>query len=41
LIHFGGSGTTCAVAGQMGRDSIMVDLKPEFVGLAIKRLGKG
>jgi hypothetical protein len=37
---FGGSGTTDAVAEQMGRDSIMVDLKPEYVALAIKRLGR-
>jgi DNA modification methylase len=40
LDPFGGSGTTGAVAEQMGRDSIMVDLKPEYVALAIKRLGR-
>jgi DNA modification methylase len=40
LDPFGGSGTTGAVAESMGRDSIMVDLKPEYVALAIKRLGR-
>src|SRR6202042_789636 len=40
LDPFGGSGTTGAVAESMGRDSIMVDLKPEYVALAINRRDK-
>jgi DNA modification methylase len=40
LNPFGGSGTTGAVAEQMGRDSIMIDLKPEYVAMAIQRLGE-
>jgi site-specific DNA-methyltransferase (adenine-specific) len=41
LDPFGGSGTTSMVAVEMGRDSIMIDLKPEYIGLALQRLGKG
>ena len=38
LDPFLGSGTTCMVAEQLGRDSIGVELKPEYVALSEKRL---
>jgi hypothetical protein len=38
LDPFGGSGTTGAVAAEMQRDSIMIDLKPDYVGLALRWL---
>lgn len=40
LDPFSGSGTTVMVAQQLGRDSIGVDLKPEYAGMARGRLAK-
>jgi len=38
LDPFGGSGTTSAVAKTLGRDSIYVELNPEYIELARKRI---
>tara|TARA_Y100000034_G_scaffold46117_1_gene56694 strand:+ start:7764 stop:8066 length:303 start_codon:yes stop_codon:yes gene_type:complete len=38
LDPFAGSCTTAAVARQEGRRSVMIDLKPEYLDLGIKRL---
>jgi DNA modification methylase len=37
LDPFGGSGTVAMVAAELGRDSIYIDLKPEYVEMAKKR----
>lgn len=37
LDPFGGSGTTGKVATQLGRDFILIELKPEYVAMALKR----
>lgn len=39
LDPFVGSGTSCAAATQLGRASIGVDIVPEYLKLAVKRLG--
>jgi len=39
LDPFGGSGTTAEVARQHGRNAILCELNPDYVGLANKRLG--
>ena len=39
LDPFGGSGTTAAVAKQLGRNSIMIELNPNYVPLMEKRVG--
>ncbi len=39
LDPFGGSGTTAAVATGLGRDAIHIDLNPEYLNLAIDRIG--
>lgn len=41
LDPFMGSGTTLLVAAQLGRDSIGIELSPEYVKLAEDRIGKG
>jgi site-specific DNA-methyltransferase (cytosine-N4-specific) len=41
LDPFGGSGTTCMVANMMGRDALMIDLKADYVRLAIERISTG
>lgn len=38
LDPFGGSGTTGAVARELGRQAILIELNPEYVGLIRKRL---
>lgn len=38
LDPFGGSGTTAAVAMELGRDAILCELNPEYVPLAIDRI---
>jgi DNA modification methylase len=38
LDPFGGSGTVALVAGQLGRDSILIDLNPEYVEMANERI---
>lgn len=38
LDPFGGAGTTALVAEQLGRDSIYIDIKPEYTIMAIERL---
>ena len=38
LDPFSGSGTTCLVAAKLGRDSIGIELKPEYVEMAKKRI---
>ena len=40
LDPFVGSGTTCAVAQQLGRRSVGVDLNPEYLDLAVARIAK-
>lgn len=39
LDPFGGSGTTSMVAQKLGRDSIYIDLNPEYLQMALKRCG--
>lgn len=39
LDPFGGSGTTALVAEQLGRDSVLIELNPQYVEIARKRLG--
>lgn len=39
LDPFGGSGTTSLVAERLGRDSIYIDLNPDYLALAIERWG--
>lgn len=39
LDPFGGSGTTALVAEQLGRNSVLIELNPEYVEIARKRLG--
>lgn len=41
LDPFVGSGTTCAVASRLGRESIGIELNPEFLQLAEKRCWSG
>jgi tRNA/tmRNA/rRNA uracil-C5-methylase (TrmA/RlmC/RlmD family) len=41
LDPFAGSGTTLAVANSIGRASIGIELKPEYVELARKRIAAG
>jgi hypothetical protein len=38
LDPFGGSGTVGLVADQLGRDSILIDLNPEYVTMAKRRI---
>ena len=38
LDPFGGSGVTNLVAFRLGRDSIYIDIKPEYLQMAKKRL---
>jgi DNA modification methylase len=40
LDPFGGSGTTAAVAKQLGRNSIMIELNPNYIPLMEKRVGE-
>ena len=40
LDPFNGAGTTCLVAAKLGRDSIGIELKPEYVEIAKKRIRK-
>jgi DNA modification methylase len=40
LDPFAGSGTTLAVADRLGRDSVGIELKPEYAELALKRIQK-
>ena len=39
LDAFGGAGTTAAVATGLGRNAIHIDLNPDYLDLAIKRIG--
>ena len=39
LDPFGGSGTVSCVAKRLGRGSIYIDLKPEYLQMALKRMG--
>jgi len=39
LDPFGGAGTTNLVAARLGRSSIYIDLNPQYVDMAVKRLG--
>ena len=39
LDPFAGSGTTCAVAQSLGRSFVGLDLDPEYLGIAAKRIG--
>ena len=41
LDPFGGSGTTGEVAESLGRDSILIELSPEYVALASRRTQQG
>jgi len=41
LDPFGGSGTVAKVARDLGRSSILIELNPEYVGIAKKRLRIG
>ena len=38
LDPFGGSGTTGLVAGRLGRDAILIELNPEYVEMARRRI---
>jgi len=38
LDPFAGSGTTCAVAAELGRDFVGVELNPEYIKLAEERI---
>jgi len=38
LDPFGGSGTTAAVAMELGQDAILCELNPEYIPLAINRI---
>ena len=38
LDPFVGSGTTCAVAARLGRNSIGIDLNPDYIGMAKRRV---
>jgi DNA modification methylase len=38
LDPFGGAGTVSLVAERLGRDSIYIDLNPEYVAMARKRI---
>ena len=38
LDPFGGAGTTALVADGMGHDAILIELNPEYVALAVKRI---
>jgi DNA modification methylase len=38
LDPFGGSGTTALVAGKMGRDAVLIELKPEYAEMAHTRI---
>ena len=40
LDPFGGSGTTCIVAESQNRNSIMIELNPEYVKMAKERIQK-
>ena len=40
LDPFGGSGTTGLVAAKMGRDTVLIELKPEYSEMAAKRIRK-
>jgi site-specific DNA-methyltransferase (cytosine-N4-specific) len=40
LDPFGGSGTTGAVAKELGRKSVLIELNPEYLKLIEERLGK-
>jgi DNA modification methylase len=40
LDPFGGSGTTALVAAKMGRDAVLIELKPEYAEMAAKRIRK-
>ena len=40
LDPFGGSGTTGAVAHSLGRDSILIELNPDYADLAKQRIGE-
>ena len=40
-IRFAGSGTTLLVACRMGRDAIGIELSPDYVKLAERRIGAG
>lgn len=40
LDPFGGSGTTAAVAKQLGRNSIMIELNPNYIPLMEERVGE-
>lgn len=40
LDPFSGAGTTCMVAERLGRDSVGIDLKPEYVEMANKRIAE-
>jgi DNA modification methylase len=37
LDPFGGSGTTARVATRHGRDAILIELNPQYIGLADER----
>jgi site-specific DNA-methyltransferase (adenine-specific) len=37
LDPFGGSGTTGVVAKRLGKNSIRIDIKPEYLEIAMKR----
>jgi len=39
LDMFAGTGTTCAVAQELGRDWLGIELNPEFARMAEQRLG--
>jgi DNA modification methylase len=41
LDPFGGSGTTALVAEQYGRRTILIELNPEYVEIALNRLSRG
>ena len=40
LDPFGGSGTTGLVAAKMGRDAVLIELKPEYAAMAAQRIRK-
>jgi len=40
LDPFAGAGTTCLVASKLGRRSIGIDLKPEYLDMAVRRFQK-
>ena len=40
LDPFSGAGTTGVVAAKMGRDAVLIEIKPEYCDMAVKRLKK-